>query len=84
MKTLIIAFSLVLGGCVTAPQKITVPTEVKVLVPVACKTAEPAAPTTRYLPPYNTVFEAVRDLLGDREVTAAYENELRTALKSCK
>jgi hypothetical protein len=74
---------LALGGCVTAPT-IQVPPVVKVEVQVPCKTEEPAAPTLRFTPPYTDVFEAVRDLMGDVEVTTAYENELRIALKSCK
>lgn len=43
----------------------------------------PTAPEARYSPPYDNIFEAVRDLLGDRELAQAYENELRIALKSC-
>ena len=79
----IIAGLLVLGGCATNPT-VKVPTIVKVPVMVPCKVDDVAVPTLRFAPPYADVFEGVRDLLGDREVTAAYENELRTALKSCK
>lgn len=75
--------ALVLAGCATAPE-VQVPPVVKVEVQVPCKTEEPGAPTLRFAPPYTDIFEAVRDLLGDLEVSAAYENELRAALKSCK
>lgn len=69
-----------LGGCATTQ----VPTEVRIPVAVVCKTPEPNAPTYRFSPPYDNVFDAVRDLLGDREVALAYENELKAALASCK
>lgn len=82
LLTLILS-AVVLVGCATAPE-VKVPPVVKVEVQVPCKTEEPGAPTLRFAPPYTDVFEAVRDLMGDVEVTAAYENELRIALKSCK
>ena len=86
MKTiaLILGTVLVLGGCATKLPQVQVPKEVKVLVATACKTQEPPPADLRYSPPYNSVFEAVRDLLGDNEVRDAYENELRIALRSCK
>jgi hypothetical protein len=81
MKTLlIIAVLAVLTGCATPP----VPTEVKIPVPVACKSVEPTQPTYRFSPPYSTLFDGTRDLMGDREMALAYELELRAALKSCK
>ena len=69
-----------LGGCATTQG----PSEVKIPVAVPCKTPEPPMPTYRFSPPYSTAFEGTRDLLGDREVALAYENELRIALLSCK
>lgn len=75
---LICVFSLT--GCST----MSGPEIVKVPIAVACKTEEPAKPEYRYSPPYENIFDAVRDLLGDRELSNAYENELSTALKSCK
>jgi hypothetical protein len=81
MKTIaIILLSIFVTGC-AATKGVT---EVKIPVAVACKTEEPNQPTYRFSPPYPTVFEGVRDLMGDREIALAYENELRTALKSCK
>jgi hypothetical protein len=70
-----------LGGCATFG---TVPEEVKIPIAVACKTEDPNVPTFRFNPPYDNIFDATRDLMGDREVALAYENELRAALKSCK
>lgn len=80
MKLLALLFPLLLVGCATTQ----VPETVKVPVPVPCKVPEPVKPDYRYAPPYDNVFDAVRDLLGDRELSQAYENELRTALQSCR
>ena len=81
MKYLIaLTLSLSLVGCASAPEK------VEPLIPIAtpCKTEMPEKPTYRYSPPYDNVFDAVRDLLGDREVALAYEAKLEVSLKSCK
>lgn len=80
MKYAIILLSVLATGCATTGA----PSEVKIPIAVACKTEAPNQPTYRFSPPYETVFEGVRDLLGDREVALAYENELRAALQSCK
>ena len=80
MKHLALLISLLLVGCATPSG----PDHVNIPIAVACKTEDPKEPTYRYSPPYDSVFEAVRDLLGDREIAIAYENELRVALKSCK
>lgn len=76
---LALMLSIALVGCATPGT----PEVVKVPVPVPCKVTEPVAPEPRYSPPYDNIFDAVRDLLGDRELSQAYENELRIALKSC-
>lgn len=80
MKTIMLALALLMTGCATTQG----PTEVKIPVPMPCKAEEPKEPTYRFSPPYDKVFDATRDLLGDREIALAYEHELRTALKSCK
>jgi hypothetical protein len=80
MKLILLVAALAISGCATTQ----VPSEVKIPVPVACKTPEPNAPTYRFSPPYENIFDAVRDLMGDREVALAYENELKAALASCK
>ena len=81
MKTLI-AFAIValMTGCATTGKGPTA----EIPIAVACKTADPDAPTYRFQPPYKTVFEGTRDLMGDREAALAYEIQLRAALKSCK
>lgn len=66
-----------LGGCSTTK-------DVQVPVPVSCVKSEPDTPTYRYSPPYDNVFDAVRDLLGDREVSGAYEKQLKEVVKACK
>lgn len=71
----------VLSGCSTTQPP---PIEVKIPVPIKCQTPDPKEPTYRFSPPYTSIFDATRDLIGDREVSVAYENELRIALKSCK
>jgi hypothetical protein len=84
MNKLLLTLVLTLGGCAGCATTQGPPVEVKIPVPVKCQTEDPTIPTYRFSPPYTTAFEAARDLLGDREVALAYENELRIALKSCK
>lgn len=72
---------ILLAGCATTA---TQSPQVSIPVAVPCKTEDPAQPSYRFSPPYDKTFDAVRDLLGDREAALAYENELRIALKSCK
>lgn len=82
MKHLIaLSICFLLAACCTEPRK---PETVYVPVATPCKTETPNKPTYRFAPPYNNVFDGVRDLMGDREVSQAYENELNVALKSCK
>lgn len=69
---------LTLSGCAVVPKTVEVP------VAVACKVETPNEPTYRFIPPYSDIFLAVRDLLGDREVSAGYEAQLKAALESCK
>lgn len=65
-------------GCATRPEAVQVP------IAVPCKVEEPQQPTYRFTPPYDDVFSVTRDLLGDREVSLGYEEELRAALRACK
>lgn len=78
---LALILSFALTGCGLLQR---LPDEVKIPVPVPCKVETPNKPTLRYSPPYDSIFEAVRDLLGDREAQNAYEIELEAALKACK
>ena len=84
MKLIIAASALVLLSACATTEPTIITKEVKVPVAVPCQVAEPTPPDLRYKPPYDNIFDAVRDLVGDRELSQAYENELRTALKSCK
>jgi hypothetical protein len=78
MKKIILLIGFTLAGCATTAPNVNIP------INSPCKTEIPNVPGWRYLPPYDTVFEAVRDLLGDRELSLGYEKELNAALKSCK
>lgn len=80
MKALVLCSAVLLSACGTIQN----PTRVEVPIAVKCSTPDPIQPTYRFDPPYKSVFEGVRDLLGDREAALAYEIELRAALKSCK
>lgn len=79
MKNLFLALSVALSGCASLE-----PQTVKIPIAVSCNTENPITPSYRYSPPYDTIFEAVRDLLGDKQLSVAYEIELSAALKSCK
>lgn len=76
----IILSTLIISGCASTQ----IPETVNVPIAVPCKTETPNKPTLRFNPPYDNLFEAVRDLLGDREVSIGYEKELEAALRSCK
>lgn len=78
LRYALIAGTVVLTGCSTVPKEVLVP------VPVLCKTVEPVQPDYRFVTPYENIFDATRDLLGDRVQSLAYEEELRAALRSCK
>ena len=69
-------------ACSTVPEVVT--KTVDVPVQVLCKTETPAKPDLHFKPPYDDVFTATRDLLGDRQLSSAYETELEAALASCK
>jgi hypothetical protein len=76
---LVLALTLLfISGCATTSPRVDVP------IAVACKVETPKEPTYRYAPPYSSLFEAVRDMLGDRELALAYEEELRKSLKVCQ
>ena len=79
MKALLLSL-LLLTGCASVPQ----PAVVQVPITVPCETKAPNKPTLRYSPPYDSLFEGMRDLLGDRELMTGYGTELEAALKSCQ
>ena len=78
-RVAIISLAVFLSACTTAPKT-------DALIPIAspCKVETPAKPDYRYSPPYDSLFDAVRDLLGDRELSIAYETKLEASLKGCK
>lgn len=80
MKALLaLSIAALMTGCASVK-----PITADIPIAVACKTPDPEAPTYRFQPPYTTVFEGTRDLMGDREASLAYQIQLRAALKSCK
>lgn len=80
MKITTMLMLVFLTGCTTIPKQ----TIIEVPITVPCKAEEPDRPKFRFNPPYKNIFDATKDLLGDRELSIAYENELRVALQSCK
>ena len=81
MKLLLtILIALLMTGCATFGQN----KDTNIPIAVACKTEDPKEPTYRFNPPYDDIYEATRDLMGDREAALGYEKELKAALKSCK
>lgn len=78
---------LFLAGCGTTEPLIRVETrEVKVPVPVACKTPEPAVPEYNVpkLTTNSSIFDKTKAYLADEELRKGYEKELLAALQSCK
>lgn len=76
--------AVLLSGCACfkkpeAPE----PQVVKVPVAVPCEVQVPARPEYHFRPPYKSVYEGTRDLLGDRAAWKAYQEELEAALKAC-
>jgi hypothetical protein len=80
MKLSFIFLALILSGCATTEA----PPVEKIPVRIPCETTDPIQPSYRFAPPYDNLFDGVRELMGDREVSLGYEIELRAALKSCK
>lgn len=88
-KLLILVSALFLVACQTVPQSPTIEVrtvEVKVPVPVYCKTPTPEPPKFcfRNLKESDDVFAKARCALSDRKKHIAYEIELNAALASCK
>lgn len=79
MKLMTLILVLALAGCASQPQTIHVP------VPTPCQASVPAEPEYNFpkLTKQNTMFEAVRALLADRELSLAYELELRAIVDTC-
>ena len=85
-KCIAIAAAVVLAGCATKGERPTEVVEVKIPVRVACTVATPVQPSW-VVPAVQKgadVFEQMRALLADRELSFAYQNELESALVACK
>jgi hypothetical protein len=79
----LLAMLIVLAGCQHSP---TIPTEVKIPVAVPCTVETPAEPAYQFgnLTPEDTIWTKVQVLLSDRQLSIAYETELKAALAACK
>lgn len=74
-------------GCATAPEpavKVVIQ-RVEVPVEIPCKAVMPATPGLNFgsLSPEQDIFEKVRALLADRQLSIAHSAELAAALNSC-
>lgn len=88
-KLILILAAVIVSACTTVPPEPTIDVktvEVKVPVPVACKTPAPIPPTYCFsgLKQSDDVFVKVRCLLSDRKKSIAYEIELVATINSCK
>lgn len=76
-----------ISGCATTQETIRYVTqEVKIPVPIKCQTPVPDKPDFNF-PKMNEgsdIFEKVKSLLADRNLHLGYEDQLLTALQSCK
>ena len=79
---LILLSTLLLAGCATKPEVVTV----KVAVPVACQIAEPERPA---MPTDEVSLDAPIDVMNrylraEIDVREGYEDRLLTALRGCR
>ncbi len=83
MKYVLIAAAIFLAGCDTMPK---VPDTVKVPIAVPCPVEVPTPPQYQFgnLKPTDNIWTKVKVLLSDRQLSIAYEEELKAALMSCK
>jgi len=84
---LIIGLTFLLTACGTTEPLIRVETrEVKIPVPVACKTEVPSRPALNVpnLKTTDTVYDKAKAYVADSQLRDGYERELLAALLSCK
>lgn len=87
VNKLILISLLFLSACGTTEPLIRVETkEVRIPVPIACKTEAPPVPVYNVprLTITSTIFEKTQAYLADEQLRKAYEKELLAALNSCK
>jgi hypothetical protein len=76
-----------LSACVTTKEVIKYETlEVKVPVPIKCLAEIPEKPDFNFpkIKEESDIFEKVKSLLADRNLHLGYQDQLLTALQSCK
>ena len=86
-KLFIIATLFALSGCATTPPIIKVVTQrVEVPVPVACKEITPIAPDYCFIKLKDTdnIYDKVKCLLADQDLSIGYETELLVKFNACK
>lgn len=80
-------FTVIISGCAATPETIRyIPQEVKIAIPIKCQTPIPEKPDFNFpkLTESSDIFEKVKSLLADRNLHLGYEDQLLTALQSCK
>lgn len=84
MKYALLCVAMIVSGCCTNPTK--PPEVVKVPVAIPCPVAIPTPPAFQFdkLKPTDTIWDKVKVLLSDRQLSIAYELELTAALAACK
>lgn len=85
-KLILVVLALALSGCATKEVVKYETVEVKIPVPVLCQTEEPKKPNFSFerLSTDSSIYEKVQSLVTDRLLHLGYEEQLRTALQSCK
>ena len=83
---LILLFAFLITGCASSPVIKTEIQRVEIPIPVSCTVAIPAEPDFNFnkITANDTLFDKVKSLLADRELSIGYQLELLVALKSRK
>lgn len=83
MKQCALLLAIFLAGCNHNP---VIPGDVNIPIAVPCKVDTPAEPAYQFgnLTEADTIWTKVQVLLSDRQLSIAYETELKAALAACK